>query len=106
MGAGQRPVRRLADAARIKTLGVRMDRHCDNPDASVAYLQDHEAVGQCSNPGLDSHPGHDRPRRQAMSRFGGMVSFHAPPGVPSRRSGSATEPNLFGWPSHWAASNR
>jgi cystathionine gamma-synthase len=58
----------------IKTLGVRMDRHCTNAERVVELLVDHPAVSQVLYPGLRSHPGHDIAARQ-MSGFGGMVSF-------------------------------
>jgi cystathionine gamma-synthase len=58
----------------IRTLGVRMDRHCDNAERIAAYLQSHEAVTQVFYPGLESHPGHETAAKQ-MQRFGGMVSF-------------------------------
>ncbi len=57
----------------IKTLGVRMDRHCDNARAVAEYLDDHPAVARVLYPGLPDHPGHDVAARQ-MRRFGGMVS--------------------------------
>ena len=57
----------------IKTLGVRMDRHCDNAAHVASYLDDHPAVVQVLYPGLPDHPGHDVATRQ-MSGFGGMVS--------------------------------
>ncbi len=60
----------------IKTLGVRMDRHCENAAAVVAMLRDHPAVDRVLYPGLGSHPGHEIARRQ-MRGFGGMVSFVA-----------------------------
>jgi cystathionine gamma-synthase len=58
----------------VKTLAVRMDRHCENTRAVAAMLQDHPAVDQVLWPGLDDHPGHDIAKRQ-MTNFGGMVSF-------------------------------
>jgi cystathionine gamma-synthase len=58
----------------IKTLGVRMDRHCANAHAVASFLVDHPAVSDVRWPGLADHPGHDIARRQ-MSDFGGMVSF-------------------------------
>lgn len=58
----------------LKTLGVRMDRHCDNAERVVALLQEHPRVSQVLYPGLAEHPGHDVAAKQ-MSRFGGMVSF-------------------------------
>jgi cystathionine gamma-synthase len=60
----------------IKTLGVRMDRHCDNAERIVQFLEGHAAVAQVLYPGLESHPGHETAAKQ-MSRFGGMVSFRA-----------------------------
>ncbi len=60
----------------IKTLAVRMDRHCDNADAVAAMLDAHPAVAQVRYPGLASHPGHEVAARQ-MRAFGGMVSFLA-----------------------------
>jgi cystathionine beta-lyase/cystathionine gamma-synthase len=57
-----------------KTLGVRMDRHCDNARTIARWLDDHEAVETVYYPGLDSHPGHELAAEQ-MDDFGGMVSF-------------------------------
>ena len=57
----------------IKTLGVRMDRHCDNARAVAEHLEAHPAVARVLYPGLPDHPGHDVAARQ-MSGFGGMVS--------------------------------
>ena len=58
----------------IKTLGVRMDRHCANAARVVEFLLGHRAVASVLYPGLPTHPGHDIAARQ-MSGFGGMVSF-------------------------------
>jgi cystathionine gamma-synthase len=58
----------------VKTLAVRMDRHCENAQAIAGMLQDHPAVDRVLWPGLDDHPGHDVAKRQ-MTNFGGMVSF-------------------------------
>jgi cystathionine gamma-synthase len=58
----------------LKTLGVRMDRHCANAAAVVEFLSGHAAVASVSWPGRPGHPGHDIARRQ-MRHFGGMVSF-------------------------------
>ncbi|HVA52049.1 MAG TPA: cystathionine gamma-synthase [Acidimicrobiales bacterium] len=64
----------------LKTLGVRMDRHCSNARAVAAYLVDHHAVDRVFYPGLVDHPGHDVAVAQ-MSDFGGMVSFTLKAGV-------------------------
>ena len=57
----------------IKTLGVRMDRHCDNAAAVAEFLAGHPAVDRVLYPGLPDHPGHGVAARQ-MRGFGGMVS--------------------------------
>ncbi|WP_375491607.1 cystathionine gamma-synthase [uncultured Jatrophihabitans sp.] len=58
----------------IRTLGVRMDRHCANAERVVDYLTTHPAVERVLYPGLPDHPGHEVAARQ-MRGFGGMVSF-------------------------------
>jgi cystathionine gamma-synthase len=58
----------------LKTLGVRMDRHCSNAAAIVALLDGHPAVERVMYPGFAAHPGHAVAARQ-MRGFGGMVSF-------------------------------
>jgi cystathionine gamma-synthase len=66
----------------LKTLPIRMDRHCDNARAVVEVLTDHPAVGRVLWPGLPGHPGHDVAKRQ-MRDFGGMVSFVLRGGEPA-----------------------
>jgi cystathionine gamma-synthase len=58
----------------IKTLGVRMDRHCANAAAVVEMLSSHPSVSAVYYPGLPDHPGHEIAAKQ-MRDFGGMVSF-------------------------------
>jgi cystathionine gamma-synthase len=58
----------------IKTLAVRMDRHCENAAAVADALAGHPAIDQLYFPGLPTHPGHATARAQ-MRAFGGMVSF-------------------------------
>jgi cystathionine beta-lyase/cystathionine gamma-synthase len=58
----------------VKTLAVRMDRHCSNAVAVAAFLERHPRVERVLYPGLPSHPGHAIAARQ-MRNFGGMVSF-------------------------------
>ena len=58
----------------IKTLAVRMERHCDNAEAIAAWLSQDERVRKVFYPGLADHPGHEIAASQ-MRRFGGMVSF-------------------------------
>ena len=58
----------------IKTLGVRMDRHCENAGRVVELLSRSAAVSHVLYPGLPDHPGHDLATKQ-MKAYGGMVSF-------------------------------
>ena len=58
----------------LKTLALRMDRHCDNAEVIVDFLSEHRGVSSVIYPGLESNPGHEVALRQ-MRRFGGMVSF-------------------------------
>jgi cystathionine gamma-synthase len=58
----------------LKTLAVRMDRHCDNAERVVELLTAHPRVSGVLYPGLPDHPGHEVAAKQ-MQRFGGMVSF-------------------------------
>ena len=58
----------------IKTLHVRMQRHCENAMKIARFLNEHPKVSQVYYPGLESHPGHDLAKHQ-MRDFGGMVSF-------------------------------
>ena len=58
----------------LKTLGVRMDRHCANAGSVVEFLAAQPAVASVLWPGLPGHPGHETARKQ-MRHYGGMVSF-------------------------------
>ncbi len=58
----------------LKTLAVRMEKHCANARAVAEFLGSHEQVEQVLYPGLPEHPGHEIAARQ-MRDFGGMVSF-------------------------------
>ncbi len=58
----------------IKTLHVRMQRHCENGEAVARYLKAHPKVGKVLWTGFEEHPNHDVARKQ-MRGFGGMISF-------------------------------
>jgi cystathionine gamma-synthase len=60
----------------IKTLAVRMRKHCENATAIAVWLEHHPNVERVFYPGLPTHPGHAIAARQ-MHDFGGMVSFLA-----------------------------
>ncbi|MDO6674425.1 cystathionine gamma-synthase [Tenacibaculum sp. 1_MG-2023] len=58
----------------IKTLHLRMQRHCENGKAVAEYLSAHPKVSEVLYPGLENHPNHVIAKKQ-MDDFGGMVSF-------------------------------
>jgi cystathionine beta-lyase len=58
----------------IKTLHVRMQRHCENAKAVAAYLNNHNKIEKVYYPGLENHPNHEIAKTQ-MNDFGGMISF-------------------------------
>ena len=60
----------------IKTLHVRMTRHCENAERVAEFLVGHSAARHVLYPGLPTHPQHELARRQ-MHGFGGMISFDA-----------------------------
>ncbi|MEU8362003.1 cystathionine gamma-synthase [Nonomuraea sp. NPDC048882] len=74
MGAVAGPFDAWLTLRGLKTLGVRMDRHCDNAERVVDLLLAHPRVTDVLYPGLPEHPGHEIAAKQ-MRRFGGMVSF-------------------------------
>ena len=59
----------------LKTLAVRMDRHCANAAQLATWLTEQPGVERVYFPGLPSHPGHELAKRQ-MRDFGGMISVH------------------------------
>ncbi len=64
----------------IKTLAVRMERHCDNAETIARYLSGHPRITKVLYPGLESHPSHAVAAGQ-MSRFGGMISVLVDGGI-------------------------
>jgi methionine-gamma-lyase len=58
----------------LKTLAVRMDKHCKNAMAIAEYLSKHDKIEHVYYPGLPSSPGYEIAKRQ-MSEFGGMLGF-------------------------------
>lgn len=79
VGAVSSPFDAYLTARGIKTLGVRMERHCSNAQAVAEYLAARPEVSQVYYPGLDDHSGHATAAGQ-MRGFGGMLSvrFHNP----------------------------
>jgi methionine-gamma-lyase len=68
----------------IKTLSLRMQRHCENASKVAAFLEQHPAVDWVRYPGLQSHPQHGIARRQ-MAGAGGMISFSLHGGLEAGR---------------------
>lgn len=58
----------------IKTLHLRMERHCENGRKIAHYLKGHPKIGKVYWPGFEDHPGHEIAKKQ-MKDFGGMLSF-------------------------------
>jgi cystathionine gamma-lyase len=59
----------------IKTLPIRMERHCENAQKVADFLSWHSKAHRVLYPGLASHPQHEIAKKQ-MRGFGGMISFH------------------------------
>ncbi|HWR07611.1 methionine gamma-lyase [Sporomusa sp.] len=68
----------------LKTLGVRMERHCKNAMQVAQYLDNHQKVKKVYYPGLKSHPQHQLALTQ-MSGFGAIISFEVTGGVAAGR---------------------
>jgi len=69
----------------VKTLAIRMQRHCDSARQIAAWLEGHPAIERVFYPGLESHPQHALAKKQ-MRDFGGMVSAVIKGGLePTRR---------------------
>ncbi len=58
----------------LKTLTLRMERHCSNAEKIAIWLNNHQKVQTVYYPGLETHPGHKLSRQQTKG-FGGMISF-------------------------------
>ena len=73
VGAVSAPMEAWLTTRGLKTLGVRMDRHCSNAQAVAEWLLERPEVDRVLYPGLPGHPGHELAARQ-MRGFGGMIS--------------------------------
>ena len=73
VGANPSPFDTYLTGRGLKTLSVRMDKHCDNAEAVAKFLDAQPQVARVCYPGLETHPGHETAKKQ-MNRFGGMVS--------------------------------
>ncbi|WP_317125541.1 cystathionine gamma-synthase [Flavobacterium amnicola] len=59
----------------IKTLHLRVQRHCENGAKVAEFLQNHPKVERVYYPGLENHPFHEIAKKQMIGGFGGMVTF-------------------------------
>ncbi len=64
----------------MRTLAIRMERHCDNAEALAQYLSEHPKVSHVNYPGLPHHESHSIASAQ-MTRYGGMLSFELRAGL-------------------------
>jgi cystathionine gamma-synthase len=93
VGAVPAPMDCFLTTRGLKTLGVRMDRHCANAEAIVEMLVAHPQVTDVLYPGLETHSGYDVALRQ-MKAGGGMVSFRVAGGLDAARA-VTTRTRLF-----------
>ncbi len=70
----------------LKTLALRMDRHCTNAMAVASFLESHPVVRAVNYPGLQSNNGHDIAKKQMLNGFGGMLSFELKGNLPAVKS--------------------
>lgn len=70
----------------LKTLAVRMQRHCENALQLAEWLEQHPKVNKVYYPGLKSHPQHELAKKQMQNGFGGMISMELKGGLPAAKS--------------------
>ena len=69
----------------LKTLAVRMERHCENAMKIASFLENHKAIEKVIYPGLKSHPHHELASKQ-MQGYGGMITLILKGGLDSAKS--------------------
>jgi len=69
----------------VKTLALRMQRHCENAQALAEWLARHPQVARVHYPGLSSHPQHALAQTQMHGRYGGMITIELKGGLPEAR---------------------
>ncbi len=69
----------------LKTLAIRMERHCANGLAIAQHLEKHPAIRSVRYPGLASHPQHELARRQMTGGFGGIIAAELKGDLPTTR---------------------
>ena len=69
----------------LKTLAVRMERHCENAIAIAKHFEGHKEISEVIYPGLTNHPQHDLASKQ-MNGFGGIISMNIKGGLEKSKS--------------------
>lgn len=85
VGAIQGPFDSYLALRGLKTLALRLERHCSNALALAQWLERHPAISKVTYPGLESHPGHHIAKRQ-MDAFGGMATIYLKGGLDAAKS--------------------
>lgn len=85
VGAIQGPFDSYLALRGLKTLSLRLERHCSNAAALAEWMEAHPAISRVSYPGLKSHPGHEVARRQ-MDAYGGMITVFLKGGLNAART--------------------
>lgn len=80
MGGNSNPFDAYLLSMGLKTLEIRMQRHCANTEAVAAFLNEHQSVGQVNYPGLTAHPDHAIAKKQ-MKHPGAVLSFELKGGL-------------------------
>ncbi|MCK4848335.1 MAG: aminotransferase class I/II-fold pyridoxal phosphate-dependent enzyme [Candidatus Heimdallarchaeota archaeon] len=81
LGATQSPFDGFLVLNGMKTLPLRMEKHCTNAQIIAEYLLEHPKIANVHYPGLTSHPQHALAKEQMNGRFGGMVAFELKGGL-------------------------
>jgi hypothetical protein len=89
----------------IKTLHLRMERHCDNAEQVAAFLRDHPKVEKVFFPGFADHPGHAIAKQQ-MRRFGGIVTIWLKEDTAPKPAAWPASCSCLPWPNRWAGWSR
>lgn len=85
VGAIQGPFDSYLALRGLKTLAVRLERHCASAAALAEWLETHSAIARVTYPGLKSHPGHEVAKRQ-MDAFGGMLTIYLKGGLDAAKA--------------------
>ena len=81
LGATQSPFDSFLVLNGMKTLPLRMEKHCSNAQIISEYLLEHPKISKVNYPGLTSHPQHSLAKKQMNGQFGGMISFELKGGL-------------------------